>query len=177
MVSGADGSYEAQNIVSGDRLYVLLAAAPGYGGLYVTLDALDGNDLIYDPLLTKLPPPGPSPLADAYYGDLGRFARRYLGQREDAEDALQETFLRAYRSLGAYVEREAFRSTAPRQAGSVRNGEPESASGITGSFLLMVFGAAAVAENGQPWCSTREDGGGTLRYEDRRGAPDLAARG
>jgi len=49
-------------------------------------------------------------LVDAYYEDLGRFARRYLGQREDAEDAMQETFLRAYRSLGAYVEREAFRS-------------------------------------------------------------------
>jgi RNA polymerase sigma-70 factor, ECF subfamily len=49
-------------------------------------------------------------LVEAYYDDLGRFARRYLGQREDAEDALQETFLRAYRSLGGYVEREAFRS-------------------------------------------------------------------
>jgi len=49
-------------------------------------------------------------LVDAHYDDLGRFARRYLGQREDAEDALQETFLRAFRSLGSYVEREAFRS-------------------------------------------------------------------
>src|SRR5262245_45401581 len=49
-------------------------------------------------------------LVDAYYQDLARFARRYLGQREDAEDALQETFLRAYRSLGRYVEREAFRA-------------------------------------------------------------------
>jgi hypothetical protein len=61
MVSGADGSYGAQDIVSGDRLYVLLAAAPGYSGLYVTLDALNGNDLVYDLLLTKLPPPGPDP--------------------------------------------------------------------------------------------------------------------
>jgi len=61
MVSGADGSYEAQNIVSGDSLYVLWAAAPGYGGLFVHLDALDGNDLIYDLLLTKVPPPGPNP--------------------------------------------------------------------------------------------------------------------
>ena len=49
-------------------------------------------------------------LVEAYYDDLGRFARRYLGQREDAEDALQETFLRAYRALGGYAEREAFRS-------------------------------------------------------------------
>jgi len=49
-------------------------------------------------------------LVDAYYDELGRFAWRYLGHREDAEDALQETFLRAYRGLGRYVEREAFRS-------------------------------------------------------------------
>lgn len=49
-------------------------------------------------------------LVDAHYDELGRFARRYLGQREDAEDALQETFLRAYRALGEYVEREAFRA-------------------------------------------------------------------
>src|SRR5262249_61480932 len=61
MVSGADGSYEALNIVSGDRLYVLCAAVQAYGGLSVTLDALDGNDLIYDLLLTKVPPPGPTP--------------------------------------------------------------------------------------------------------------------
>ena len=49
-------------------------------------------------------------LVDAYYDDLARFAVRYLGKQEDAEDALQETFLRAYRHLGRYVEREAFRS-------------------------------------------------------------------
>jgi RNA polymerase sigma-70 factor (ECF subfamily) len=39
-----------------------------------------------------------------------RFATRLLGNREDAEDAAQETFLRAYRALGQYDERTAFRT-------------------------------------------------------------------
>ena len=39
-----------------------------------------------------------------------RFATRMLGNREDAEDATQETFLRAYRSLARYEERQAFRT-------------------------------------------------------------------
>src|SRR5678815_6017881 len=37
-------------------------------------------------------------------------ATRMLGNREDAEDATQETFLRAYRSLARYEERQAFRT-------------------------------------------------------------------
>ena len=39
-----------------------------------------------------------------------RFATRLLGNREDAEDATQEAFLRAYRALGTYEERTAFRT-------------------------------------------------------------------
>jgi RNA polymerase sigma-70 factor (ECF subfamily) len=38
-------------------------------------------------------------LVDRYRERLGRYALRMLGNREDAEDALQETFIRAYRSL------------------------------------------------------------------------------
>ncbi|HEX5179408.1 MAG TPA: sigma-70 family RNA polymerase sigma factor [Gemmatimonadaceae bacterium] len=37
-----------------------------------------------------------------------RLATHVLGSREDAEDATQETFLRAYRHLGRYQERERF---------------------------------------------------------------------
>ena len=33
-----------------------------------------------------------------------------LGNREDAEDATQESFLRAYRSLARYEERQTFRT-------------------------------------------------------------------
>jgi RNA polymerase sigma-70 factor, ECF subfamily len=48
-------------------------------------------------------------LVDRYYDGCGRFALRMLGNRQDAEDALQETFLSAYRGLGRYRERQAFR--------------------------------------------------------------------
>lgn len=39
-----------------------------------------------------------------------RFATRMLGNREDAEDATQETLLRAYSALGRYDESVAFRT-------------------------------------------------------------------
>lgn len=48
-------------------------------------------------------------LVDRYYGACARFAYRMLGNRQDAEDALQETFLRAYRALGKYRESDQFR--------------------------------------------------------------------
>jgi RNA polymerase sigma-70 factor (ECF subfamily) len=38
-------------------------------------------------------------LVDRYRGPLGRYALRMLGNQADAEDALQDTFIRAYRSL------------------------------------------------------------------------------
>jgi len=49
-------------------------------------------------------------LVDRHAAACTRFATRMLGNREDAEDATQETFLRAYRSLARYEDRQAFRT-------------------------------------------------------------------
>src|SRR5688500_9224346 len=49
-------------------------------------------------------------LVHRYYDACGRYAERMLGNRADAEDAVQETFLRAYRALGRYREQEQFRA-------------------------------------------------------------------
>jgi RNA polymerase sigma-70 factor, ECF subfamily len=46
-------------------------------------------------------------LVDRYRERLGRYALRMLGNKDDAEDALQDTFIRAYRSL-ARCEGDAF---------------------------------------------------------------------
>jgi RNA polymerase sigma-70 factor (ECF subfamily) len=47
-------------------------------------------------------------LVDRYHERCLRLALHILGSREDAEDAVQESFLRAYRFLGGYREREKF---------------------------------------------------------------------
>ena len=49
-------------------------------------------------------------LVDRHAAACTRFAIRMLGNREDAEDAVQDSFLRAYRSLARYEERQAFRT-------------------------------------------------------------------
>jgi RNA polymerase sigma-70 factor (ECF subfamily) len=41
-------------------------------------------------------------LFDAHSGKVFGLAYRYLGNRSDAEDVLQETFIRAYQALGGY---------------------------------------------------------------------------
>lgn len=47
-------------------------------------------------------------LVDCYYARSLRFALHMLGSRSDAEDAVQDTFVRVYRALPAYEERESF---------------------------------------------------------------------
>ena len=49
-------------------------------------------------------------LVDRHAAACTRFAMRMLGNREDAEDATQESFVRAYRYLGRYEERDYFRT-------------------------------------------------------------------
>jgi len=48
-------------------------------------------------------------LVERYYDDCWRYAYRMLGDRADAEDAAQETFLRAMAALDSYQERTQFR--------------------------------------------------------------------
>lgn len=47
-------------------------------------------------------------LVDRHYERCARVAFRILGNREDAEEAIQDTFLRAFRALGSYEDRERF---------------------------------------------------------------------
>lgn len=49
-------------------------------------------------------------LVGRYHEGCARLAYHLLGNRQDAEDALQESLLRAYRGLGHYREREMFRA-------------------------------------------------------------------
>jgi RNA polymerase sigma-70 factor (ECF subfamily) len=49
-----------------------------------------------------------SRLVDRHYDRCARIAVRILGNREDAEEALQDAFLRAFRALEDYEDRERF---------------------------------------------------------------------
>lgn len=48
-------------------------------------------------------------LVTRYYDACWRFAYHMLGERADAEDVVQESFLRAYLAIGRYDERDQFR--------------------------------------------------------------------
>lgn len=60
--------------------------------------ALDGDALAF------------TMLADRHAGACLRYATRMLGNRDDAEDATQETLVRAYRALASYDEQKVFRT-------------------------------------------------------------------
>jgi len=47
-------------------------------------------------------------LVDRHYDRCARIAQRIVGNREDAEEALQDAFLRAFNALDDYEERERF---------------------------------------------------------------------
>ena len=47
-------------------------------------------------------------IVDRYYDRYARYAVHLVGNREDAEEALQDAFVRAYNALGRYQERERF---------------------------------------------------------------------
>ena len=47
-------------------------------------------------------------LVDRHYDRCARIAVRILGNQEDAEEAIQDTFLRAFRALESYEDRERF---------------------------------------------------------------------
>ena len=47
-------------------------------------------------------------LVDIYYARCLRFAQHMLSNQSDAEEAVQDTFVRVYRALPTYVERETF---------------------------------------------------------------------
>ena len=47
-------------------------------------------------------------LVDRHYARCARIAGRVLGNREDAEEAVQDAFLRAFRALEEYEDRERF---------------------------------------------------------------------
>ena len=49
-------------------------------------------------------------LVERHYAACTRLAWRLLGRRHDAEDAVQETFLRAWRAIARYQEQRCFRS-------------------------------------------------------------------
>ncbi len=49
-------------------------------------------------------------LVGRYHEGCARLAYRLLGNRQDAEDALQEALIRAYRGLGRYRDQDAFRA-------------------------------------------------------------------
>jgi len=72
-------------------------------------------------------------LVDAYSGPIYRLTLKILGEPQDAEDALQETFLKAYRALPAFEGRSSlstwlYRIAANESFMTLRRRKPEAVS-------------------------------------------------
>src|SRR4051812_49096691 len=91
---------------SGGRQPALVVTPPeprGYNAAVMTDASLARAALDGDPRAFTL-------LVDRHAPACIRFATRMLGNREDAEDVAQESFLRAYRALESYDESKTFRT-------------------------------------------------------------------
>lgn len=83
-------------------------------------------------------------LVDRHYDRCARIALRILANREDAEEAVQDAFVRAYRALGSYEDRERFAAWLSRilvnQCRSIRTRESRRDSlfaGIEGAEVAL----------------------------------------
>ncbi len=76
-------------------------------GLYLTVEPADE-------ILARMAAGGDGAafetLVQRHYGDCLRYAMRLLGSRHDAEEVVQDTFVRAHRSLPRYENRHRFRA-------------------------------------------------------------------
>ncbi len=88
------------------RAVTLTHVTPGPGRWVIAKDMGDDADAVRRVLSGDVD--AYTALVDRYYDRCARFAVRMLGNRDDAEDALQATFLRAYRALNRYQERDRF---------------------------------------------------------------------
>ena len=77
--------------------------APDLGGL---IPVLTDADLVRQSLAGD--PQAFESLVDRHYDRCLRYAARLLGNREDAEEACQDTFVRAFRALHSYADSDRF---------------------------------------------------------------------
>src|SRR5215470_17119822 len=71
---------------------------PGLDGAALVARVLEGDVAAFTVIVHR------------HFPDCTRFAVRMLGDRHDAEDAIQEAFLSAYSALGRYREQQTFRA-------------------------------------------------------------------
>lgn len=102
-------------------------------------------------------PKGFEELVDRYSGVIFSLAFRMLGHREDAEEAVQEVFLRAYRALDTFKVGQRFhpwiytiavnhlRTVARRRVGRRRDQTSSYDDGISGEYTELRYESPSVA--------------------------------